>query len=122
MAQPISAFAQLLAGREKARERTPQPKVAPASPAPKPAAGAAEFMFSHLLKGVRARQSAINSAGDTQSGADALPKPGSAAFLLAAGRLRRGEAKPAAADRAEAPQPGTAAFLIAAGRLRRGEP
>jgi len=124
MAPPISAFAKLLAGRAKPRASDVKARAATAPPAPKrkAAEAAPDVSFLHLLKGARERQSALNSAGETHGGEDALPKPGTAAFLLAAGRMRRGEAKAAAADRAEAPQPGTAAFLMAAGRMRRGEP
>jgi hypothetical protein len=94
MAQPISAYAKLLAGREKARERTAQQRAATAPPAPeaKRAEAAPDSLFSHLLQGARRRASALPSASETQARAGAMPKPGTADFLVAAGKKRRGEA------------------------------
>lgn len=126
MAQPVSAFAELLRNQAKTCERPAQPKAEarPSAPKTKAAETAPDAPFLHLLKGAQGRPAALPSNSKPQAPADASlasPKAGTAGFLIEAGRLRRGEAKAAANDRPGAPKPGTAALLLAAGRLRRGE-
>jgi hypothetical protein len=104
-----------VAASQKAATTKTSPKAARTDDAP----------FLHLLRGAKDRRAAAPSHDGSAGSQKGGPKPGTAAFLLMAGKMRRGEADTPArqpsAERSGKAKPGTAGFLIAAGKLRRGE-